>query len=75
MKRTWTSKIDFNTYDLPEDITSGDYNYLLEDLKESYAHHRGWDNEEYWDEDDDKLYRAEEEAYQVIAELREEMGY
>lgn len=64
------SSIDFNSYDLPEDITSGDWHYLLNDLKEDYAAYRGWD-EDFWYEDNDKLYEAECEAYEVIGELRE----
>jgi len=65
------SSIDFNYYDLPEDINSGDWHYLFNDLKEDYAAYCGWDEDEYWDEDDDKLYEAECEAYEVIGELRE----
>ena len=67
-------------YDLVEDISDGEWKYLFEDLKEDYAHIKGWDEDEhgfivYWDEDDDKLHKAEEAAYQVIAEIRELKGW
>lgn len=68
------SGIAFDEYDLEEDISSSCWIYLHNDLKQAYADHRGW-IEEYWDENDDMLYEAEEAAYQVIAEIREEHGW
>lgn len=72
MKIVWTSNIDFGTYNLTKDICSGEWNYLLNDLIDAYAAYRGWNEEDYWYDDNDKLYEAECEAYEVIGELREE---
>ena len=41
--------------------------YRLNELKEEYAAARGWDEEEYWYEDDEKLYAAECYAYDILA--------
>ena len=41
--------------------------YRLNELKEEYAARRGWDQEEYWYEDDEKLYEAECYAYEILA--------
>ena len=39
----------------------------LEELKADYAESRGWDQEDYWYEDDEKLYEAECHAYEILA--------
>ena len=39
----------------------------LNELKEEYAARYGWDEEEYWYEDDEKLYAAECYAYDILA--------
>ena len=70
MSKFWVH-IDFDAYDLPEDITEGDWHYLFEDLKQAYATHYGWDEDDFWCENDDKLYEAECAAYEVLGTLRE----
>ena len=70
MNKPWVN-MDFDAYDLPEDINKGDWHYLFNDLKEAYAAYRRWDDDEFWYEDDDKLYEAECEVYEVLSELRE----
>lgn len=42
----------------------------LEELKEEYAERRGWTDEEYWWEDDEKLYAAECYAYSILEKER-----
>jgi hypothetical protein len=70
MNKPWVN-IDISAYDLPEDINEGDWRYLFNDLKEAYAVYYGWDDDDFWYEDDDKLYQAECAVYEVISELRE----
>lgn len=65
------SGIDFNDYDLPENIFEGDWVYLFEDLKAAYAAYQKWDEDDFWYGDNNKLYMAECEAYEVIGELRD----
>ncbi len=38
----------------------------LNELKDEYAEKLGWDQEEYWWEDDEKLYEAECYAYGIL---------
>ena len=41
--------------------------YRLEELKEEYATLHGWTEQEYWSDDDEKLYAAECYAYDILA--------
>lgn len=64
-----------NLDELTEDdneLNEHDFLIELERLKAEYAHQRGWDIDEngednqYWYEDDEKLYAAECYAYEIL---------
>lgn len=69
----WYDAVDTKNRNFPKDMCSGDWAYLFNDLKNAYAEYMGWDEDYY--ENDDLLYKSECAAYEVIAEIREQLGY
>lgn len=73
VENRWVNKlglINFNNYNLTEDTNSEEWLRLFDDVKQAYAKCMNWSEDEYWYEDEDKLFKAEEGAYSVITEIR-----